>query len=59
MDKKATIKRLKENKRYLQKEYNIERLGFFSSFARNEQIEDSDIDILIEVPKEKRVFLNT
>ena len=32
----------------LRKEYNISKLGLFGSFARNEQNETSDIDILLE-----------
>ena len=32
----------------LKHEYNISRLGLFGSFARNEQNDNSDIDIIIE-----------
>ncbi|MCI5117377.1 MAG: hypothetical protein D3913_05350 [Candidatus Electrothrix sp. LOE1_4_5] len=32
----------------LQAEYNISKIGLFGSFARNEQDENSDIDIALE-----------
>jgi predicted nucleotidyltransferase len=32
----------------LEKEYNISKIGLFGSFARNEQTNNSDIDILFE-----------
>ena len=32
----------------LKKEYNISKIGLFGSFARNEQTEFSDIDIMLE-----------
>jgi uncharacterized protein len=32
----------------LKKEYNISKLGLFGSFARNEQNDSSDIDIILE-----------
>lgn len=32
----------------LQTEYNISKIGLFGSFARNEQDEKSDIDIILE-----------
>jgi predicted nucleotidyltransferase len=32
----------------LQLAYKVERLGFFGSFARGEQTETSDVDVLVE-----------
>ena len=32
----------------LSQKYFVERIGFFGSFSREEQNEDSDIDILVE-----------
>jgi predicted nucleotidyltransferase len=57
MDKEMIIKKLRENKKYLQKEYNVVELGFFGSFVRNKQTEDSDVDILIEVEKGRMSLL--
>lgn len=32
----------------LSKEYNVSKIGLFGSFARNEQNDSSDIDIILE-----------
>ena len=42
------IKKLKELKPDLEKNYNITELGVFGSFARKEQTNKSDIDILVD-----------
>ena len=39
--------KLKELKPILNKEYHVERIGYFGSYSRNEQNKDSDIDILV------------
>ncbi|MBI2252790.1 MAG: nucleotidyltransferase family protein [Armatimonadetes bacterium] len=39
---------LKENKPILKKKFKIKEIGIFGSYARNEQEENSDLDILIE-----------
>jgi len=39
---------LKEHKSTLKKEYNLSKIGLFGSFARDEQTEKSDIDIILE-----------
>jgi uncharacterized protein len=31
--------------------YNVDKIGYFGSFARNEQTEDSDIDIIVSFRK--------
>jgi predicted nucleotidyltransferase len=41
---------LRDYKRKHAAEYGIERIGIFGSVARNEQKEDSDIDIYYEGP---------
>lgn len=41
----------------LQAEYNISKIGLFGSFARNEQDEKSDIDIILEFrPGTKNIY---
>ena len=40
---------LRENKEVFQRVYGIRKIGLFGSFARKEQTEASDIDILIEM----------
>ena len=39
--------KLKKLKPMLNKEYHVERIGYFGSYSRNEQNKDSDIDILV------------
>lgn len=40
-------KKLKGLKPILNREYYVERIGYFGSYSRNEQNKDSDIDILV------------
>jgi predicted nucleotidyltransferase len=42
------IKFLKDNQLYLKQNFFVIEIGLFGSFARNEQKENSDIDILVE-----------
>lgn len=39
---------LKEQKAYLANQFFVSKIGIFGSYARNEQSNDSDIDILVE-----------
>lgn len=39
---------LKEQKTYIQKTYDVEKIGLFGSYVNNSQQEDSDIDIYVE-----------
>jgi len=43
--------KLKALKPMLSNKYNVEKIGYFGSLARNEQNEDSDIDILVSLNK--------
>lgn len=40
------------------KGYGVKRLGLFGSFVRQEQNEESDIDILVEFEEGKKTFDN-
>ena len=42
---------LDENFDYFQKKYNINELGIIGSYARGEQTEDSDLDIMVDFHK--------
>ncbi|MBX3044222.1 MAG: nucleotidyltransferase domain-containing protein [Candidatus Kapabacteria bacterium] len=42
---------LKKHKDFFRDKFNIEKIGIFGSYARNEQTEKSDIDIIIEMPR--------
>jgi uncharacterized protein len=39
---------LQKHKGELENRYGISKIGIFGSYARNEQIEESDVDILVE-----------
>ena len=47
----AIENKLKELKPILNKEYHVERIGYFGSYSRNEQNKNSDIDILVHFRK--------
>jgi len=51
LDTRIIIEYLKSNKLEFYNKYNIVKIGIFGSFARNEQTEKSDIDIIIEMPR--------
>lgn len=40
---------LAQHKGYLRNTYAVSRLGVFGSYARNEQTDQSDVDILVEL----------
>ncbi|OHB76850.1 MAG: nucleotidyltransferase [Planctomycetes bacterium RBG_16_55_9] len=43
------IKRvLREHKSRLERKYHVGTLGIFGSYVRDEQVEDSDLDILVD-----------
>jgi predicted nucleotidyltransferase len=44
-------KKLQKLKPFLSRKYNVSKIGYFGSFSRNEQTEESDIDILVEFSK--------
>jgi predicted nucleotidyltransferase len=51
IQKEEILSYLNQNKDLFQKQFNIEKIGIFGSFSRNEQTENSDIDIIIEMPQ--------
>jgi predicted nucleotidyltransferase len=40
---------LKQNRKFLSETYHITKIGLFGSFAKDEQKEDSDVDLLIDI----------
>ena len=52
MNKDYILEKLKEN-REIFKGYGVKKIGLFGSYASNNAVEDSDIDILIELKKEE------
>jgi predicted nucleotidyltransferase len=49
--KQEILAYLVNNKELFYEQFNVIKIGIFGSFARNEQTENSDIDILIEMPR--------
>lgn len=50
---------LKSHAKYIKANFSVKRIGLFGSFARGEQKESSDIDILVEFEKPTfRNFMN-
>jgi len=43
--------KLKELKPFLYQKYFVEKIGYFGSYARSEQNQESDIDILVSFKK--------
>ncbi|OGH99958.1 MAG: hypothetical protein A2Y25_02435 [Candidatus Melainabacteria bacterium GWF2_37_15] len=56
-EKGQIIEKLRELKPYLEKEYSVEEIGVFGSYARGEQREDSDIDVLVSLKRGHSVGL--
>ncbi len=59
-DKEVIIRFLKSNKAFFEKEFGVIKIALFGSYARDEAKPDSDIDLLIEMPRksfEKRLEL--
>lgn len=50
------LKRLKEIKADLQKNYFIKQIGVFGSYIRREEKSESDLDILVEFSKPIDIF---
>ena len=48
ISKEEILNYLREQKPILEKEFQVTKIGLFGSYARDEQQEDSDIDLLIE-----------
>lgn len=51
LDKDHIITFLRENKEYLKKQFDVEEIQLFGSYARNEQTSKSDIDLLVRFNK--------
>ena len=46
LDRAQTIEKLKSTREYLSEHYGVSSMLLFGSVARNEQKEDSDVDVL-------------
>ena len=58
LSKEIILQRLREIKPRLQEKYNLTELALFGSYSRDEQTENSDIDIMVNYyPKKYKNFL--
>lgn len=48
MTKNEILNTLAENKSYIEKEFEVEKIGLFGSYAKEQQTQGSDIDIYVE-----------
>jgi len=51
IQKQDILQYLTSNKELFFKQFDVIKIGIFGSFARDEQTEKSDIDIIIEMPR--------
>ena len=50
------LERLQKISERLKKNYNAEKVILFGSYARGEETEDSDVDLLVIAPQKERFF---
>lgn len=55
MDKFSIINTLKEHKKELKDKFSISKIGLFGSYAQDKQTAQSDVDIIYELAKGKRL----
>lgn len=48
MTKSDILQKLSQEKEYIQKTYEVEKIGLFGSYAKDQQTANSDIDIYVE-----------
>lgn len=51
MTREAILHFLSQNKSLFYQRYSVEKIGLFGSYARNQQSDSSDIDIIIDMSK--------
>ena len=57
MRKQEILDYLKSNQNYYSDQFGVRFIGLFGSFARDEANENSDIDILYKIEKDKKLSL--
>ncbi len=57
LNKTIIYAELQKHKSVLDK-YGVKRIGLFGSFVRDEAANQSDIDFLVEIEKDKKTFKN-
>ena len=56
-NKDQIINLIVQNKDFIS-QFGAERIGLFGSFVRNEQTNESDIDLLVDFEKDKKTYKN-
>ncbi|MEK6914321.1 MAG: nucleotidyltransferase family protein [Nanoarchaeota archaeon] len=56
MESKKEFEQLKKKIIKILKKYNVKKAGIFGSFARGDCSENSDVDILAEIPRNVNLF---
>lgn len=57
MNKQNILNYLKSNQEYYHSQFGIKFIGLFGSFARDEANDNSDIDILFKIEKDKKLSM--
>jgi predicted nucleotidyltransferase len=57
MYKQDILNYLKSNQDYYHKQFGVQFIGLFGSFARDEATDNSDIDILYKIEKDKKLSM--
>lgn len=57
MQKQDILNYLKSNQEYYNNQFGVHFIGLFGSFARDEASDDSDIDILYKIEKDKKLSM--
>jgi uncharacterized protein len=52
------ISTLKEHEKLIRQKFGVRRIGIFGSFARGEEREDSDLDVLVVFEEGQKTFDN-
>lgn len=52
------ISTLKEHEKFICQKFGVKRIGIFGSFARGEEREDSDLDVLVVFEEGQKTFDN-
>ncbi len=53
MNREEILAELRKDKTMLYEKFGVEEIGLFGSYARNEQKEDSDIDLIVKLKEPK------
>ncbi|MCD6013488.1 MAG: polymerase, beta domain protein region [Flavipsychrobacter sp.] len=57
IDKNSILDILATNRANL-RSYGVNRIGLFGSYVRNQARSDSDVDLLVDIEKDKKTFRN-